>query len=147
MFTKDEICARLAQKRAQGELLDAGYNLACFIASASLIAQKDKTNEDYAHHFLRVSRDNTDSVAKMIIGILHDVVEDTDWTLDDLRAIGFSERIVLGIEGVTHKDGELYFDSIERCVASTQIPSMLNLKITTIIWRNHATRFCHKPKT
>jgi hypothetical protein len=115
MFTKDEICTRLAQKRAQGELLDAGYNLACFIASASLIAQKDKTNEDYAHHFLRVSRDNTDSVAKMIIGILHDVVEDTDWALDDLRTIGFSERIVLGIEGVSHKDGELYFDSIERC--------------------------------
>ena len=50
MFTKDEICTRLAQKRAQGELLDAGYNLACFIASASLIAQKDKTNEDSVIH-------------------------------------------------------------------------------------------------
>tara|TARA_B100000073_G_scaffold316192_1_gene292670 strand:- start:2747 stop:3364 length:618 start_codon:yes stop_codon:yes gene_type:complete len=115
MFTKQEILDRIAEKRAKGELLEAGYNLACFIATASMIDIKDKSGHDYAHHFLRVSRYSTDSEAKMIMGVLHDVVEDTDWTLDDLRTLGFSERIIKGIEGVTHQDGELYFDSIERC--------------------------------
>lgn len=115
MFTKQEIIDRIAEKRAQGLLLDSGYNLACFIASASLIEEKDKAGTDYAHHFLRVSRQNTDSEAKMIIGVLHDVVEDTDWTLEDLAKLGFSKRVIDGIDGVTHRDGELYFDSIERC--------------------------------
>lgn len=115
MFTKQEIMDRIAEKRAKGELLESGYNLACFIATASMVDVKDKSGLDYAHHFMRVSRHNTDSEVKMIIGVLHDVIEDTEWELEDLRTLGFSERVIAGIDGVTHKDGELYFDSIERC--------------------------------
>ncbi len=119
MFTKQEIIQRITEKRAQGQLLEAGYNLACFIATAAMIDIKDKSGLDYAHHFMRVSRHNTDSEVKMIIGVLHDVIEDTEWELDDLRLLGFSERVVKGVEGVTHQDGELYFDSIERCGLNT----------------------------
>lgn len=35
----------------------------------------------------------------MTIGKLHDVVEDTDWTLQDLRDVGFSARAIEGIDG------------------------------------------------
>jgi hypothetical protein len=58
---------------------------------------------------------NTRSITKMIIGFLHDVVEDSDWELDDLRTVGFSDRVVDGVDAMTHRPGELYFDSIERC--------------------------------
>jgi CRISPR/Cas system-associated exonuclease Cas4 (RecB family) len=62
-----------------------------------------------------VAFNNTNSVHKQIIGILHDVVEDTDWTLDDLRILGFSDRIVDGVDVVTKRDGEKYFEFVVRC--------------------------------
>ena len=114
MFTKHEIKTRIIKLRAEGKALPADYNLACFIADAALIFQQDKAGVAYADHTTEVSRYNTNSMTKMIIGKLHDVVEDSDWTLDDLRDVGFSERVVAAIDALTHRTGEPYFDSIER---------------------------------
>ena len=41
-----------------------------------------------------------------MVGLLHDVVEDTDVTLDDLRARGVPEEVVEGVEGMTKRPGE-----------------------------------------
>eukprot|EP00041_Stephanoeca_diplocostata_P006401 m.83460 g.83460 ORF g.83460 m.83460 type:complete len:133 (-) comp16346_c0_seq1:344-742(-) len=48
--------------------------------------------------------------------MLHDVVEDSEWTLSDLREAGFSPRVVDGVDGMTSRvdEGELYFDFIRR---------------------------------
>ena len=46
--------------------------------------------------------------------VMHDVVEDSDWTLERLRTEGFSEEVLEAIECLTHKDGESYDDFIER---------------------------------
>ena len=42
------------------------------------------------------------------VALLHDVIEDTDITLDDLRCEGFNERILDAIGLMTHKDGVPY---------------------------------------
>ncbi len=115
MFTKQEIKERLVLLQARGTPIRAGYNLACFIADAALIDRRDKSGTDYAHHTTAVSTYNTDSEIKMIIGKLHDVVEDSDWTLDDLREVGFSERVIHGVDGMTCRKDEKYFDFIARC--------------------------------
>lgn len=47
---------------------------------------------------------------------LHDVVEDTDVTLDDLRERGFDERVVTAVDALTRRDGEQYFDYIRRAM-------------------------------
>lgn len=114
LFNKNEIKQRIQDMRQKG-LVMPDYDLAIFVAMNALIGQTDKSGAAYGHHLINVSRHNTDSEAKMIIGILHDLVEDSDWELADLTAIGFSNRIVKGVAGVTHRKGEKYFDSIERC--------------------------------
>ena len=90
-------------------------NLALIIASCALHGAKTRDGKDYDYHYLHVGMHGTHSRDKIVIGTLHDVLEDTDWTVDDLRRVGFSERIVLGIDALTKRDGEKYFDFVERC--------------------------------
>lgn len=114
-FTKSEIIDRMAEKRAElGDSVRADYNLALIILGSSLFEKRLKSGEDYGTHPVHVGMSNTRSLKKKIVGILHDVVEDSDWTLDDLRAVGFRAEIVDAVDAMTHRDGELYFDSIER---------------------------------
>ena len=50
----------------------------------------------------------------IIAALLHDVVEDTDWTLDQLRQAGFAEEVVQAVECLTHRDRETYEEFIAR---------------------------------
>jgi len=73
----------------------------------------DKAGQPYILHPLRVmARLSTDT--ERIVAILHDVVEDSEVTLDDLRADGFSDEIVDAIDHVTRRGGESYEAFIER---------------------------------
>ena len=54
------------------------------------------------------------SVDAKMAAVLHDVVEDTPWTLDDLRAEGYSETVVDALDCLTHRDGESYDDYLDR---------------------------------
>lgn len=102
-----------------GELpLEASLNLALLIASSALLEHKLRSGDDYMEHSLTVGFNGTESTTKKIIGILHDVVEDSEWTIEDLRDLGFSERILKGVDGVTKHKGEKYFNFIERCAQS-----------------------------
>jgi hypothetical protein len=50
--------------------------------------------------------------------LLHDVVEDTDWTFEDLVGEGFSKNIIEALRLLTHTDGSPYEDYIERLAAN-----------------------------
>jgi (p)ppGpp synthase/HD superfamily hydrolase len=52
--------------------------------------------------------------AAMMAAVLHDVVEDTDWTLEQLRERGFPDVVLDAVECLTHRDGESYEEFIER---------------------------------
>lgn len=55
--------------------------------------QVDKSGREYVSHPLRVmAAGKTDE--ERIAGVLHDVVEDSDWTFDMLEAEGFSREVV-----------------------------------------------------
>lgn len=41
-----------------------------------------------------------------IAAVLHDVVEDSEWTLDGLKREGFSEAIIDALDALTKRDGE-----------------------------------------
>ena len=47
-----------------------------------------------------------------IVALLHDVVEDTDYTIEDLRAMGFSNRILEAIALMTHAPEVPYMDYV-----------------------------------
>ena len=49
------------------------------------------------------------------MAVLHDVIEDTSVTADDLRQAGFSEKVVAAVLCVTHRKDEPYADYVVRC--------------------------------
>ena len=75
--------------------------------------QRDKAGDPYILHPLRMML-TLDTPAEKMVAVLHDVVEDTPWTLDGLRSQGFSEEIVEAVACLTKQDGESYEDFIER---------------------------------
>jgi len=70
-------------------------------------AQLDKAGAPYILHPLRMML-RMSSETEMMAAILHDVVEDTDWTLDGLRQAGFSDEVVQAVECLTHREHETY---------------------------------------
>ncbi|MBP9889039.1 MAG: hypothetical protein KBF93_22280 [Leptospiraceae bacterium] len=76
--------------------------------------QTDKNGQPYILHVMRVGlRGRTEN--EKIVGILHDVVEDSDWTFDKLAKEGFSEPILSALECLTKKsEDEPYEEFIER---------------------------------
>lgn len=121
MLTKEQIKALWAAEKQAA--IDAGrpeprasINLANMIAACALFRQKLRDGSDYiTHPFYVAGFGRTRSEVKQIIGLLHDVVEDSDWTIDDLREMGFEERVCRGVDAVTKREGENYFEFIERC--------------------------------
>lgn len=84
------------------------------IASEAHKGQYDKAGNDYIGHPLRVM-DMGRSEEEKIVGVLHDVVEDTDWTFEMLAAEGFSQDIIAALKCVTKiSENENYDDFIER---------------------------------
>lgn len=126
LFTKEEIKGRILAAKVQGE---PEINLALLIAANALHGQTRRDGTDYDPHYLRVAFRNTSSRDKQVIGILHDVVEDSDWTLQDLRDIGFSQRVVNGVDSVTKRPGERYFDFVRRC---SNNPDGIDIKLSDL---------------
>jgi len=50
--------------------------------------------------------------------VLHDVVEDTDWTLEQLRDEGFSDDVLLAVDCLTRREGESYDEFVTRAQAN-----------------------------
>lgn len=75
--------------------------------------QLDKAGELYILHPMRMMMKMKTEEEK-ITAVLHDVVEDSDVTINDLRKEGFSERILKAVDALTKRDGESYKKSIER---------------------------------
>lgn len=149
MFSKEDIKNRwseyCAEQVSEGkDVPEAGLSLASLIASSALMSQKQRSGDDYISHPITVGMSNTKSENKRIIGVLHDVVEDSDWTLDDLRDVGFSERVVNGVDGVTKRPGELYFDFVERC--STHGIDAIDTKIEDLEHNSQSLRYPHIDK-
>lgn len=74
-------------------------------------SQLDKGGHPYINHPRFVSAHCT-SPESRIVGMLHDVVEDTDVTLDALREYGFNEDILIALDLVTKKKGPDYDEDI-----------------------------------
>lgn len=77
----------------------------------------DKAGQPYILHLLRVMLRQSDDVARQV-GVLHDLVEDTDVTLDDLREHGYSNEVVQAIDALTHREDESYAQYVLRAAAS-----------------------------
>jgi (p)ppGpp synthase/HD superfamily hydrolase len=85
------------------------------IATEAHAGQVDKAGAPYILHPLRLML-QMDKTEDRIVAVLHDVVEDSDWTLQRLRAEGFSRVIIEAIDSVTWRKHEDYEDFIQRSI-------------------------------
>ena len=96
----------------------ANLQRALEIAVESHKNQKQKDGTPYALHPIRLSM-SLESEEQKIVALLHDVVEDTDWTFEDLVREGFSESVIEALRLLTHTDGSLYEDYVERLASNS----------------------------
>ena len=73
--------------------------------------QTDKSGIPYVFHPIHLAEQMTDEDTT-IVALLHDVVEDTEYTLEDLAAMGFSERVLAAIRLMTHDEDVPYMDYV-----------------------------------
>ena len=88
-------------------------NKAIAIAAKAHECQIDKGGNPYILHPLRMMMNCEGEDAK-ICAVLHDVIEDTSITLEDLRSQGFNNEIIATLDCLTKREGESYNDFISR---------------------------------
>ena len=76
--------------------------------------QVDKGGHDYIYHPLRVEA-KSNSFEEKIVALLHDTVEDGGIAAEYLLMLGFPQNIVNTVLAVYRREGEDYFDFIQRC--------------------------------
>ena len=98
--------------------------------------QKDMVGNPAINHVLAVGlMGKTDDEKKA--GFLHDVVEDTDITIADLRAKGVEEDVLAAVDLLTHRDGVSYEDYVKEIVMSGNMTA-IQVKLNDLhhnLWR------------
>lgn len=92
-------------------------NKAIEIAAKAHAGQVDKGGAPYILHPIRVML-NCESEAAKVCAALHDVIEDTNITLDDLRAEGFIDEIITILDCLTKRADESYDNFIDRVLSN-----------------------------
>ena len=109
------------------------------IAADAHAGQVDKAGAPYILHPLRVMLRVPTGDAQ-IVAVLHDVVEDSDVTPEQLRAAGFSETVLAALESVTKRPGESYDDFVAR---AGQNPLGKVVKLADLAENSDLSRIAH----
>ena len=80
--------------------------------------QTDKSGVPYVFHPFRVAEQMPDENTT-VVALLHDVIEDTSYTLDDLRAMGFSEEVLEALALMTHDKNVPYTEYVAKLGENT----------------------------
>ena len=87
--------------------------------------QVDKSGLPYVFHPFHLA-EQMESEETTVVALLHDVVEDTDYTIEDLTAMGFDKAVTDAIALMTHADGVDYMDYV-RAIKDNPIAKVVKL--------------------
>lgn len=73
--------------------------------------QLDKSGMPYVFHPFHLA-EQMDTEEKVVVALLHDVIEDTDYTIEDLSEMGFGKEIIDAITLLTHAPDVEYMDYV-----------------------------------
>ena len=90
--------------------------------------QKDKVGAPYILHPLSVMG-RVEGETEKIVAVLHDVVEDTEWTFEDLKREGFTDVILQAVKCLTRNEEESYEDFVKRAASN---PVALRVKLADL---------------
>ncbi|HWF18758.1 MAG TPA: GTP pyrophosphokinase [Verrucomicrobiae bacterium] len=102
----------MKQTKETADLLERAIE----IAVQAHHGQRDKNGAPYILHPLRIMNAVRRPEEKMV-AILHDVVEDSDWTLARLRDEGFPVDVLEAVDHLTRRDGESDEAFVNRAVS------------------------------
>jgi (p)ppGpp synthase/HD superfamily hydrolase len=95
----------------------AGLEDAILLATKAHLGQTDKAGAPYILHPLRVMM-RCRTAEAMMAAVLHDVVEDTPITLEDLQSMGFPAPVINAVACLTKREGEPYEAFVARVKAN-----------------------------
>ena len=104
--------------------------------------QWDKSGVPYVFHPWHVAEQMQDEES-CAAALLHDVIEDTDVTADDLRNEGISENVIRAVLMLTHDDSEPYLEYVARIKSD---PIAAKVKLADLTHNSDVTRF-NRPMT
>jgi guanosine-3',5'-bis(diphosphate) 3'-pyrophosphohydrolase len=82
-------------------------SMAIALAATRHAGQFDKGGKPYILHTLKVMHYlKTEDLELMAAAVMHDIIEDTDTTYEELREMGFSERVIAAVRGMTKIKGQ-----------------------------------------
>ncbi|WP_350454911.1 GTP pyrophosphokinase [Slackia heliotrinireducens] len=115
--------------------------LAMRIAYDAHHGQVDRAGLPYVFHpyHLAEQMDDEDSIC---VALLHDVVEDTDTTLDDLRDMGFPAQVVDALALLTHDPAVPYMDYVATIKTN---PLAAKVKLADLTHNSDLTRLLGEP--
>ena len=90
--------------------------------------QTDKTGMPYVFHPFHLAESMDDEIST-VCALLHDVVEDTDTTLEDLSEMGFPSEVIEVLTLLTHADGVPYMDYVREIAKN---PTATKVKIADL---------------
>ena len=99
--------------------------------------QTDKSGLPYVFHPFHLAEQMDDEVST-VVALLHDVVEDTDCTLDDLRKMGFSGEVCEALNLLTHRKGVPYLDYVRNIQSN---PVAVKVKLADLAHNSDRSRF------
>ena len=88
------------------------------IALKAYSGQKDKAGKTYILHPLRVMA-KMETEEEMSVAILHDVIEDSDYTADDLLNEGIPSNVVEAVQLLSKEEGENYDQFVDRVLTNS----------------------------
>ena len=98
--------------------------------------QVDKENVPYVFHPYTVAF-NMDDEDSTIVALLHDVIEDTDTTIEEIEEMGFSNEVTEALKLLTHDKSVDYFDYINLIKAN---PLATKVKLADLEHNSDITR-------
>lgn len=111
------------------------------IANKAHAGVKDHHGEPYILHPLRVMF-GVRGTQTRIVAVLHDVVEDSDTTHDDIKQLGFSADVLEALKLVTHEADESYTDYVVACKAN---PIAREVKLSDLRDNSSVDRMLMRP--
>ena len=108
----------------------------CFDAH---VDQVDKTGMPYVFHPFHLAEQMDDEIST-VCALLHDVIEDTELTSQDLLQMGFPQEVLDVLELLTHDAAVPYMDYVKKI---SKNPIATKVKIADLLHNSDTTRLDH----
>ena len=101
------------------------------VAARALGDGRDGRRELFLTHALLVAQalGPEATAAELSTAVLHDVLEDSDWTIDDLASSGVEATVCQAVETLTRLEDENYEDFIARVCATRGIVGIISQRV------------------